>query len=303
MSRCFPYPPPGFLKSKSGGPAVYEVLKEKRQEEKHRDKKERKKERKHKGASEHGLDKEKKHKHRSHKHERKEKLKADDHLGRIKEETEQIEKSCLTEEHGQPVDTRNSPDSLDSVGYRGKRPRDSSSCPSENPSHKKQRTTCDAIGTHGKGLRIRLPILKNSERQQSGKQALSSSSTPVMPAQVLETSSSIQQGAEISGRNTEGQCKGSTSLRLESQYKDGRAVALSVEAQIEEGANDWFPPLPSMPGELTGPDDLEWLFGGASQSKVSTCKGERETGDGTVWSQACYLPSVEMHALPYVIPY
>ncbi|XP_031477673.1 uncharacterized protein LOC116248821 [Nymphaea colorata] len=296
MSRCFPYPPPGFLKSNSGG-AVYEVLKEKQ-----KDKKERKKERKHKGDSEHGMDKEKKHdKRRRHKHERKEKLKDEDHVGRIKEETEQIEKSCLTEEHGQPVGTQNSPDSLDSVGYRGKRPLDSSSCPCEPPSHKKQRTTCDAIGTHGKGLWIRLPILKNSERQQSSKQACSSSSTPVTPAQVLETSSFIQQNAEIAAQSTESQCKGSTSFRLELQ--DGKAVGHSFEAQIEERAGDYYPPLPQMPSELIEPDDLEWLFGGGGQGAARTCEAQREIGYGAVWSQACYLPSAEMHALPYVIPY
>ncbi|KAL7587889.1 hypothetical protein Lser_V15G36740 [Lactuca serriola] len=129
MSRCFPYPPPGY--SRNG--ATYEALIEsiKLQKENDKAKSEKKKEKRAK--------KEKKEKKEKRKDSEKSKLQKnpnesqqDSHSKQFpplnikrKEHTiEQLEKSDLTEEHGQPVDSHKPSYSSDSTQNSNKRKRD-----------------------------------------------------------------------------------------------------------------------------------------------------------------------------------
>ncbi|KAE8707139.1 hypothetical protein F3Y22_tig00110387pilonHSYRG00947 [Hibiscus syriacus] len=122
MSRCFPYPPPGYVKNGIRDEALIESIKIKREEEKA--KKERKKEKKEKkekkrekkerdNALDSGETKSKKHGHKKrHKDERsQEGQKGGDYQKRRENEVECYEKSTLTEEHGHGVGPQNSSDS------------------------------------------------------------------------------------------------------------------------------------------------------------------------------------------------
>ncbi|XP_077220071.1 uncharacterized protein LOC143854142 isoform X2 [Tasmannia lanceolata] len=71
------------------------------------------------------------------------------HTKRRAEEIEQLEKSSLTEEHGQPTQLQSLYDSSDSTQNSGKR--------------KRQDTPADTGHNHGSGLRIRLPLLKHKD--------------------------------------------------------------------------------------------------------------------------------------------
>ncbi|XP_039069682.1 UPF0329 protein ECU05_1680/ECU11_0050-like [Hibiscus syriacus] len=114
MSRCFPFPPPGYVKNGIRDEALIESIKLKREEEKA--KKERKKEKKDKKREKKEIDKarnsgeteSKKHGHKKrHKDERsQEGKKGGDCQKRRQNEVECFEKSTLTEEHGQAVDPR-----------------------------------------------------------------------------------------------------------------------------------------------------------------------------------------------------
>eukprot|EP00249_Psilotum_nudum_P015293 c25247_g2_i1 orf=1627-2145(+) len=59
----------------------------------------------------------------------------------------------------------------------------------------------------------------------------------------------------------------------------------------------------SQEGGWSPSDDLEWLFLHSkhlpSKNHVKTCENE---GTSQVWANAVHLPSVDMYALPYVIP-
>ncbi|XP_031496262.1 uncharacterized protein LOC116261575 isoform X2 [Nymphaea colorata] len=276
MSRCFPYPPPGFLKT-NGESAVSKAGEERHKNNKER--KERKKDRKHKEKSyrDNGMVKEKKHReHKRHKHERsKTKHIVGDRAERREDENEQMERSSLTEELGQPVGFQNFSDSFDSAHCRGKRPHDDSTCACGPSFHKKQRT-CEADSTCGKGLWIRLPVLKDEQQESSNR-----ASVGVLAAlpQMGETASSLHSG-EV-GRH-------------------------KAEARFKYGAEDLCPALPPMSSELSEPENLDWLF----EKKHHTHDKERrkaneELGEGVseVWSCACYLPSADLHVLPYVNPY
>ncbi|KAL4575468.1 hypothetical protein LXL04_022312 [Taraxacum kok-saghyz] len=127
MSRCFPYPPPGY--SRNG--ATYEALIEsiKLQKENDKAKAERKKEKRAK--------KEKKEKKEKRKDSTKSKLQAESQQDSHKQlqssatikkkqdpAIEQVERSDLTEEHGQPVDSHKPSYSSDSTQNSNKRKRD-----------------------------------------------------------------------------------------------------------------------------------------------------------------------------------
>ncbi|KAE8709490.1 hypothetical protein F3Y22_tig00110330pilonHSYRG00033 [Hibiscus syriacus] len=122
MSRCFPYPPPGYLKNGIRDEALIESIKIKREEEKakkerkkeKKDKKEKKREKKERDkAPDIGETKSKKHGHKKrHKDERsQEAQKGGDYQKRRENEVECYEKSTLTEEHGHAVGPQNSSDS------------------------------------------------------------------------------------------------------------------------------------------------------------------------------------------------
>ncbi|KAM7514045.1 hypothetical protein LguiA_003628 [Lonicera macranthoides] len=130
MSRCFPYPPPGSSGKRLYDEALIESIKLQREREK--SKAERKKEKRREN-------KEKKREKREKKREKKEKAKLNpsktshDQQARKLDESsadygaEQLERSDLTEEYGQPVDSNNPCNSSDSTQNSNKRKRDSSS--------------------------------------------------------------------------------------------------------------------------------------------------------------------------------
>ncbi|KAE8655950.1 hypothetical protein F3Y22_tig00117012pilonHSYRG00044 [Hibiscus syriacus] len=122
MSRCFPYPPPGYVKNGIRDEALIELIKIKREEEKakkdrkkeKKDKKEKKREKKKRDkALDIGETKSKKHSHKKrHKDESsQEGQKGGDYQKRRENEVECYEKSTLTEEHGYAVGPQNSSDS------------------------------------------------------------------------------------------------------------------------------------------------------------------------------------------------
>ncbi|XP_021902438.1 LOW QUALITY PROTEIN: uncharacterized protein LOC110818014, partial [Carica papaya] len=78
----------------------------------------------------------------------------------------------------------------------------------------------------------------------------------------------------------------------------GNAIKSSVE--------DWLPPSPSLDENDTG--ELEWLLGTEQQKGSWVKRNETEEGaschvSSTLWPRAKHLPSADIHALPYPIPF
>ncbi|TQD76750.1 hypothetical protein C1H46_037701 [Malus baccata] len=149
MSRCFPYPPPGYVKKGIRDEALIDSIKLQREDEKVKKekKREKKREKKEKKAQENG-EPENKHSHkRRHKDERHQKdEKGTDHGKKRKHETENLDKSGLTEEHEQPVGSQNSSDSTVN-------------------SNKRQKQDSPPDGRHNSAsiLRIRLPLQRHKD--------------------------------------------------------------------------------------------------------------------------------------------
>ncbi|KAJ4966369.1 hypothetical protein NE237_018218 [Protea cynaroides] len=159
MSRCFPYPPPGYER-KSG--ALDEALinsikkesenvKKERKKERKREKEDKKREKKErerlKTREKVGVE-EKKQKHEKRHKNEKSKVEHEGGDHPRSKEAEQFEKSSLTEEHGQPIGSQNLNDSSDSTQNSHKR--------------KKPSSPSDSSHNHGSILRIRL-IQKDQE--------------------------------------------------------------------------------------------------------------------------------------------
>ncbi|XP_058220114.1 uncharacterized protein LOC131330513 [Rhododendron vialii] len=182
MSRCFPYPPPGYYpKGERSEAALIEpsikLQKERekaeteRKKERKREKKEKKRESKVKDASASGHGEKRKRKQKDEKAHKGEKDTADmvgKHIQkRGEDEAEQLERSNLTEEHEQPVSLQNPCYSSDSTENSNKRRRQTSHV---------NEIRC----TQGNILRIRLPSLKLKESEASvNEEKLYSSSKPV----------------------------------------------------------------------------------------------------------------------------
>ncbi|GAU12258.1 hypothetical protein TSUD_02250 [Trifolium subterraneum] len=189
MSRCFPFPPPGYLRKSDA--LIEESIKirldlekpkkdrkekdkkekkekKKEKEEKKREKKERKEKRK--------RDKEHEHKDSSSSHStvgikfKFNELKETKDNGKLQKvedyELEQLERSGLTEEHDQPVSSPQEPCTSDS-----------------SQSSKRKRGSVLPSQDNGTPIRIRLPLRKHQEPEESnqGFQLGSSSSSVGLP--------------------------------------------------------------------------------------------------------------------------
>ncbi|CAL4921724.1 unnamed protein product [Urochloa decumbens] len=183
MSRCFPYPPPGYVRN----PVAVAVAEAETTAKKEREKAEKKKEKRDKKALQHGeTSKHTKHSHKKRKHE--DVSTAGLEPKKVsKESVEQLEKSGLSEEHGAPcfVQTvRDSPESSQDSSKRRK-------VILPSPSHAK----------NGNILRIKIKSNQDSQAAVSEKpsvQQLGSGS-------LLSKQNSIQQHNRVNGRSAAAQ--------------------------------------------------------------------------------------------------
>ncbi|XP_075652269.1 uncharacterized protein LOC142622636 [Castanea sativa] len=191
MSRCYPYPPPGFVRNE----AVFvesiklqnktEKDKTESKKEKKREKKEKRKARKENEKLSDIGDVKTTIKLNDKKYDQSVQSKAESCGGnlqkRIEDEAEQLERSGLTEEHGQAVCSPNVSYLSDSTQKSNKRKRETS--PSSD------------ISSHGTILRLRLPLKKHKELDalRSNKQLCSTSGRVDSPVQQKNGSTPAQQ--------------------------------------------------------------------------------------------------------------
>ncbi|XP_021902569.1 uncharacterized protein LOC110818118 [Carica papaya] len=82
--------------------------------------------------------------------------------------------------------------------------------------------------------------------------------------------------------------------------------ARSIEMLYKSLVEDWLPPSLSLDENDTG--ELEWLLGTEQRKGSRVKRNETEEGvlchvSSTLWPRAKYLPSADIHALPYTIPF
>ncbi|CAA3021496.1 Hypothetical predicted protein [Olea europaea subsp. europaea] len=326
MSRCFPYPPPGYSLSRAGNEALIESIKlqkereksnEERKKEKRREKKEKRKEKKEK-TNENSRGK-------SHNVDNAcvgENIWMDSRGGLLhkgkKAEIEQLEKSSLTEELEQPACSRIP----------------SSSSESTENSNKRKRRTSSIGGSNSLGniIKIRLPSRKKNEPDASfdKPQLCSTSGRMDIPVQRKDeiavrasrgTVCSTSQGTHNLVRGVPAgtdkelvfsasrQTEAAAHVKLGSSF--GASAALTpmqrLELQYKNLVENWVPPdLHTLANDL---DDQEWLFQ-RKDKDVCAVKRIRSSADAiscsnslALWPQSRYLPDADICALPYVVPF
>ncbi|XP_076913481.1 uncharacterized protein LOC143572125 [Bidens hawaiensis] len=351
MSRCFPYPPPGYYRNGPTHDALIESIK--LQKDTDKTKADRKKEKK-------------------AKKERKEKINnevktykntIDDFFKGTKAVTELNEKSDLTQEHRQPFSPHQPSYSSDSTQNSNKRKRDDYSMllPDNSTGSFKIRFVKKPKASDSNNLvnDVRLnicppiPLASNSNRylvssvgnscgpSTSGREnrtqtdiGVSSglcfvrNQQQVVPSIRLEPegpSSYVSRNIDqrlvipnlVSSKTTSTVVAGKrpineVSVGPSKQTEDPKKVGLTrtekkmnkKHAKYEKLLGSWLPLVLQTTFPEVG-DDEDWLSTGKAL-KSSTCKGDVETCRESVASwQPCarFLPEVEIHALPYTVPF
>ncbi|XP_019152786.1 PREDICTED: DNA ligase 1-like isoform X2 [Ipomoea nil] len=315
MSRCFPYPPPGYTVRRSNEEAALiesiklqkerEKAKAERKEEKKREKrekrekKERKKERKEKEQQNlsDSAQRDKSHKKgdsaqrdKSHKKDNSE-FKDGCIDKKRPSESEQLERSNLTVEYGQAVCSQNPNTSSDSTQNSNKR--------------KRHLSPPNVTRSHGNVIRIRLPSQKQMDYDSSAQnqQICSTSGRLDLPVQrKCETASSA--GADnICSTSQQAQNAVETHVSAASRPKRVEKPMHKDELQFRNLIENW---VPSSLNDL-GDDDQDWLFKRRKHDDTNAKKAIASTamlcGSAALWPRAQYLQDADIFALPYTIPF
>ncbi|KAF8012681.1 hypothetical protein BT93_I0747 [Corymbia citriodora subsp. variegata] len=315
MSRCFPYPPPGYARNGVRDEALIESIKREVEKAKKERKKERKREKKEKKAVlENGGSKDKKnsHKRRNEDERTQDDQKAGDHRKKRKHDTEHLEKSNLTEEHGKPVNSLNSTDSTMNCS-------------------KKQKQILPPDGGHNPAsiIRIRLPLQrhKDPEMLPSGEQPCSAPvRTDVFDHEKHEhaprsstdwrehpCSTSLSAGEGTASKPGLTEQPPSSGVAETSSRKNGTSSSLSLddrglsrsEIKYRNLMENWVPPL--FHSGCADLDDQEWLFERKQPNRdAGKCKSDYNGltyRSPNPWPRMHYLPEVDTYALPYTVPY
>ncbi|WMV27759.1 hypothetical protein MTR67_021144 [Solanum verrucosum] len=308
MSRCFPYPPPGYSLNRASNEALIESIKlQKEREVAKAEKKDRKREKKEKKREEKKAKKEKSNlgfDKATHESKGKYLFKC------LEDEAEQLERSNLTEEHEPAVCSQNSSCSSDSTQNSNKRKRPAS--PSRG-----------GIQAHGSIIRIRL-----SKKGVQGEISASSKEKhlPKPAQQVAEVTvrASAERANPLLKTTNKRSCPPPVVVSEPSTSNCGWVdrVAVdnatpscsevhenSIEFQYKNLIENWLPP--SLPSDnLDLDDDQSWLFQRKPKQARVEEKNIGSSNDKTcgscssLWQpRAQYLPDVDLYALPYTVPF
>ncbi|KAJ6938332.1 hypothetical protein NC651_004921 [Populus alba x Populus x berolinensis] len=294
MSRCFPYPPPGYYRIES-----IKIQKEKElsvtesYREAKKEKKERRKQRK-ENSNQTG--------YYGGKSQQEGK-------GRLpKEKREEAEKSGLTEEHNEPVCLQNVCYlSDDGIRSNKRRKLDPSTTTDDKPRNV---------------FRIRLPLTRHKEpdvsRNSKGLCSTSGGADSVSwQSEIVRLSDQEtvnSKAGELANPLENIPCS-SVSDKLESSvchesetswFRFHDRKTLKAGSQYKGLIEDWVPP--PLQFELKDSDDEEWLFGALKAERHGNKRLNarhdiscRESS--TLWPRAHYLPESDVYALPYTIPF
>ncbi|KAK9108682.1 hypothetical protein Sjap_016742 [Stephania japonica] len=297
MSRCFPFPPPGCENNyakKEGDPLVIESIKFQREREQSKKRREKKRERKEKKREKTVNASIEENYHGQKKRQKIEEQYADFRGGsqkNIEDEGEIMERSGLSEEHGQPAYVLNLCDSSDSM---------------QSSSKKQKLTLRDTEYSHSAVLRFRLPLLKSKglEASPCGEQHCSTSRSVDIIARDkdyadsgLQKENSCSEIIETVDHDVVEPAATSNCKESESSERDARLRKL---------IDSWVPPPFQI--ERSDSEDLEWLFSGRHRVEV---KRERAI-DGALQkscsnflngSYSCWRAEADVYALPYTVPF
>ncbi|KAL0360521.1 UNVERIFIED_CONTAM: hypothetical protein Sradi_3736600 [Sesamum radiatum] len=230
-------------------------------------------------------------------------------------EPEQLERSSLTEEHGQPLSLCAPSTSSDSTENSNKRKRHSS--------------PPDVARSHSKIIRIRLPSKKPNESDASDRICSTSGwTTPLSQNKddislknnkgnvccTLQGTSNIAHG--LPSKTDRGQiCSTSGHINPVAAVKTGipsvnnkvMTPMQRMELQYKNLIENWNPP--QWQDSSLDSDEQDWLFQGKNEGKRAE-KRQKAGNDSlpcssssAIWPHAQYLQDVDVYALPFTVPF
>ncbi|XP_024016612.1 glutamic acid-rich protein isoform X3 [Eutrema salsugineum] len=305
MSRCYPFPPPGYVRDES----LIESIKGAKEEVK-REKKDRKhKKEKKRKERENEADRSKKHRHKKRRKDEKttaiassKKVDDDDgHRGLMNSEVASLEKSCLTVDLELQTSSQNS---CDSTLHSNERP-DKSQTQSQPPLDES-------------GIRVWLPG-KEQKDPEAEVMMMTNEDQKQLPSSLSEAPREKRKDpTKLSKEEKTGPLKDnrrvSTLLVREKpssshQETNGpsklcRKCSPSTASRFLNLIENWAPDR--VESKLTDSEDQEWWlvmkFGAKRHHPVSNQTTSNGSGS-MVWPTARFLPEVEVHALPFTVPF
>ncbi|KAL3639043.1 hypothetical protein CASFOL_016950 [Castilleja foliolosa] len=295
MSRCFPYPPPGYALNRASKDALIESIKFQNERVKSKEQKKEKKEAKKEKRKE-KKDKKSQIPGNPHPHVVQKQFtdnswaetKSDFLFKGNKAVPEQLEQSGLTEEHSKPMCVRAPSTSSDSTENSNKRKRHSSPL------------DLTSVQAGKKIIRLKLPLKKQK-----------TTDAPATEQQPCSTSGRsnviIQNKDTICSRNVREQiCSTSHPTEAFVVPKPPKKPTNKVltpmeraELQYQSLMDNLVPLRP-----LDDDDNLDWLFKGTNRESSAEKKLTTPCNiSWGLWPKAQYLKEVDVYALPYSVPF
>ncbi|XP_028784606.1 glutamic acid-rich protein [Neltuma alba] len=308
MSRCFPFPPPGYMRNGACSEDLIKSIKlqkerdeakEQRKKDK-RKKKEKRKERKERkekeaNATHHCDDKGKECKLRNLESYRLEKIRAEQGSGCLRkvgdDDNEQIERSGITEEHDQPFSSTEPCCLSDST----------------QSSNKRKRSTSPSRSDHGTAIKIRLPLRKHREHEelQQDYRAGSTGSKGITKSFNEESRHQFQGQRNSEPEQREYQYIVHTGVDPSTNLKD------SERGRMASLYNSLFQNWNACELQLKGfelEEDQDWLSASEGRQTQATKKAKSVNdflgcSGSSLWPRAQYLPEADIYGLPYTVPF
>ncbi|XP_073275870.1 uncharacterized protein [Primulina huaijiensis] len=316
MSRCFPYPPPGYTLSRSSEDSLIESIKlQKENKQAKEQRKERRKEKKERRKEK--AERRKERKEKTNQNSDKYDILKEQHGKNFWANIDHLEKSGLTEEHEQPICLHIPSTSSESIENSTKRKRDFSpidgKCGRGNiirirVASKKQNLSSSSIDEHlcSTSGRTDVPTQNKDEIGHKSKQE-----AIYIPT---EGTRKFDQGL-TAGTEKEPICliskndTGAPGITGTSPVPD--VVRSSIQKRglkYNKLIETWLPP--QLEDTCLDTHDIDWLFIGNNQGiqaekrlKV-VCNSVPCSSSSTLWQpHARYLPEVDVHALPFTVPF
>ncbi|XP_010489418.1 PREDICTED: uncharacterized protein LOC104767085 isoform X2 [Camelina sativa] len=303
MSRCYPFPPPGYvLKEINKDKYLIESIKGAKEEVK-KDRKHKRKDKKRKEReTEAGRS-------RNHRHKRRRK---DEGKKLTNSEVEFLEKSCQTVELEVQSSSQNS---CDSTLHSNERPKQIQSQPLDE--------TALRTRLPDKDPEARVMMSNKDQKQRVSREMLDASQAAAPEESVGHPYSTTQDAFRVCQENRRDPSRDittepSSSLRTHPEQEKPssshqetigpsklscRKCPPSMAGQFLNLIENWTPDR--VESKLTDSEDQEWwllIKFGAKRQQVNNQKSNQGSSS-MVWPTARFLPEAELHALPFTVPF
>ncbi|CAH2051391.1 unnamed protein product [Thlaspi arvense] len=336
MSRCYPFPPPGYVRDESMIESIKGTKEEVKREKKNRKHKKDKKRKERENENE--AERSKKHRHKRRRRDESDKAskKVDDGRGLINNDAELLDKSCLTVELEHQTSSQTS---CDSTLHSNERPEQSQSLLLDGRHYDSE--TSIRILLHDKGHKFpeadEVMTTDKDQKQCSSLDRLDASqaapSESVAPRVCQEKKRDPVFGSSGEVKTKLSKEKRIVPLKDVKSREKGRQTSMQLgkekpfsshQETIDDSKlcskcppstavrflnliENWSPAPDRVESKLTDSEDQEWWllveFGAKRHHQVIVNQTTSIGSSSMLWPTARFLPEAGLHALPFTVPF